>query len=86
VSAGAYRTVFTESARAESRKLPRNVAMTILRKLAELETDPYAYGTTALVSAPDIRRLRVGDYRVFYTVDNGVLVIRGCRSPGALIT
>lgn len=76
MSGGRYRTVFTESARAELRKLPRAVAMTILRKLAELENDPFGYSTTALVSAPDIRRLRVGDYRVFYTVDRGELVVR----------
>ena len=75
MSGGQYRTVFTESARAEIRKLPRTVAMTILRKLAELEIDPFVYSTTALVSAPDVRRLRVGDYRVFYTVDQGVLVV-----------
>jgi len=75
VSGGKYRTVFTESAREEIRKLPRTVAMAILRKLTELENDPYAYGTTGLVSAPEVRRLRVGDHRVFYTVDNGILLI-----------
>ena len=75
MSGGPYRTVFTESARAEIRKLPRTVALTILRKLSELENDPFAYATTALVSAPDVRRLRVGDYRVFYAVDRGVLVV-----------
>lgn len=75
MSAGAYRTVFTESARAEIRKLPRTTAMAILRKLTELEADPFAFGTTALVTAPDVRRLRVGDYRVFYIVDRGVLVV-----------
>ncbi len=32
-------------------------------------------GTTALVSQPDRRRLRVGDYRVIYTLDNGELVV-----------
>lgn len=70
-----YRTVFRPEAREELRKLPRSVAMTILRKLTELETDPYGYATTALVSRPDVRRLRVGDYRVFYTVDNGRLTV-----------
>lgn len=70
-----YRTVFRPEAREEIRKLPRAVAMTILRKLTELENDPYGYSTTALVSRPDVRRLRVGDYRVFYTVENGQLVV-----------
>jgi len=70
-----HRTVFRPEAREDLRKLPRSVAMTILRKLTELENDPFGYGTTALVSRPDLRRLRVGDYRVFYTVENGQLIV-----------
>lgn len=70
-----YRTVFQPEARAELRKIPRDMALRILVKLTELETDPFGYNTTALVSQPDRRRLRVGDYRVIYTVDNGELVV-----------
>ncbi|MGH3679473.1 MAG: type II toxin-antitoxin system RelE family toxin [Natronosporangium sp.] len=70
-----YRTIFRPEARDDLRRLPRSVAMTILRKLTELENDPYGYATTALVSRPGVRRLRVGDYRVFYTVDNGRLIV-----------
>ncbi|MFB7613445.1 type II toxin-antitoxin system RelE/ParE family toxin [Kitasatospora sp. NPDC056181] len=70
-----YSTRFNESARAELRKLPRATAITVLRKLAELESDPFGFNTTALVGSPEYRRLRVGDHRVVYTVDNGVLLI-----------
>jgi mRNA interferase RelE/StbE len=70
-----YNTVFRPEARAELRKIPRETALRILAKLTELETDPFGFGTTALVSQPDRRRLRVGDYRVIYTVDNGELVV-----------
>ncbi|WP_211301200.1 type II toxin-antitoxin system RelE family toxin [Murinocardiopsis flavida] len=70
-----YRTVFRPEARTEMRKLPQKTAMGIFRKLAELETDPYAFGTTALVGSPELRRLRVGDYRVIYTLKNGDLII-----------
>lgn len=70
-----YRTVFRPEARAELRKLPRNVAMSVFRKLTELETDPMGFGTTALVGAPDVRRLRVGDYRVIYTVKEERLTV-----------
>lgn len=49
--------------------------MTILRKLAELEQDPYGFATTALVGDPSVRRLRVGNYRVFYEVRNDELVV-----------
>ncbi|MFF4701238.1 type II toxin-antitoxin system RelE family toxin [Streptomyces chattanoogensis] len=73
--ATAYRTVFRPEARAELRKIPRDAALRILAKLTELEKDPYGFKTTALVSQPERRRLRVGDYRVVYTVDNGELVV-----------
>jgi mRNA interferase RelE/StbE len=65
-----YRTVFRPEAQAELRKVPRDMALRILAKLTELENDPLGFNTTALVSQPDRRRLRVGDYRVIYTIDN----------------
>ncbi|MFJ8433120.1 type II toxin-antitoxin system RelE/ParE family toxin [Kitasatospora sp. NPDC094019] len=70
-----YSTRFTESARGELRKLPRATAILVLRKLAELEQDPYGFHTTALVGSPEHRRLRVGDHRVVCTVDGGLLVV-----------
>lgn len=70
-----YRTVFHPEARSELRKVPRDAALRILPKLAALESDPFGFNTTALVSQPERRRLRVGDYRVIYTVDNGELVV-----------
>ncbi|MFB6816388.1 type II toxin-antitoxin system RelE/ParE family toxin [Streptomyces sp. NPDC056347] len=71
-----YRTVFRPEAQAELRKIPRETALRILAKLTELESDPPGFNTTALVSQPDRRRLRVGDCRVAHTIDNGELVVR----------
>ncbi|MFE9890689.1 type II toxin-antitoxin system RelE/ParE family toxin [Streptomyces scopuliridis] len=70
-----YRTVFRPEARDELPKIPRDMALRILTKLTELESDPLGFNTTALVSQPDRRRLRVGDYRVIYSLDNGELVV-----------
>ncbi|MDT0403182.1 type II toxin-antitoxin system RelE family toxin [Streptomyces edwardsiae] len=70
-----YRTVFRPEAQAELRKIPRDMALRILVKLTELETDPLGFHTTALVSRPDRRRLRVGDYRVVFTIDDGELTV-----------
>lgn len=72
---GKYRTRFRPEARDELRKLPRATAVKILHKLTELEADPLGFGTTALVGSPELRRLRVGDYRVIYTLDQGELVV-----------
>ena len=70
-----YRTVFAPEARDELRKIPREIALRILAELTELKADPYGLKTTALVSQPDRRRLRVGDYRVVYTVEADDLVV-----------
>ncbi|NEC48026.1 type II toxin-antitoxin system RelE/ParE family toxin [Actinospica acidiphila] len=71
----AYRTVFRPEAQAELRKTPRDTALRILVTLTELEKDPYGLNTTAMVSRPERRRLRVGDYRVTYTIDDGELTV-----------
>lgn len=70
-----YRTIFRPEAQAELRKIPRDTALRILAKLTELESDPLGFDTAALVSQPERRRLRFGDYRVIYTIDNGELVV-----------
>ncbi|MEV8454003.1 type II toxin-antitoxin system RelE/ParE family toxin [Streptomyces sp. NPDC052095] len=54
---------------------PPTLALRVLVRLTELETDPLGFNTTALVSQPERHRLRVGDYRVVYTIDNGELVV-----------
>jgi mRNA interferase RelE/StbE len=51
------------------------MALRLLAKLTELESDPLGFSTTALVSRPERRRLRVGDYRIIYTIDNGDLIV-----------
>jgi mRNA interferase RelE/StbE len=71
-----YRTVFRPESQAELRKIPRAMALRVLAKLTESESDPLGFNTAALVSQPERRRLRAGDYRVVYTIDNGELVIR----------
>ncbi|WP_216892426.1 type II toxin-antitoxin system RelE family toxin [Nocardia alni] len=65
------------AARRELRDIPLTDARRILLALTTLGDDPYIEG-------PDIRklaghdalyRLRVGRYRIVYTIDNGALVI-----------
>jgi mRNA interferase RelE/StbE len=70
-----HRTVFRPEAQAELRNIPRDIALRILAKLTELESDPLGFNTTALVSQPTRHRLRVGDYRIIYTVDAGELIV-----------
>jgi len=66
---------FRPEAQAELRAIPKPIAMRILKKLTDLEKDPYGLDSTALVGDPARRRLRIGDYRVIYTLDHGKLII-----------
>ena len=68
-------TRFRPSARSDIRSIPRETALRILRKLADLEADPYGLATTELVGEPGFRRLRIGAYRIIYTVDHDHIVI-----------
>ena len=70
-----YRTVFSPDAREQLRAVDKTTARRILARLTELQKDPYALDTTALVSEPGLRRLRIGDYRAIYAVHAGELVV-----------
>ena len=58
------------------RRLPRNVAKTVVGKINQLAENPYAPNNniTRLTGEPGYR-LRVGDWRVLYEIDDDTLVI-----------
>ncbi|MFJ6779691.1 type II toxin-antitoxin system RelE/ParE family toxin [Streptomyces yangpuensis] len=75
-----YRTVFRPEAQVELREITRDMALRNLAKPTEPtepETDSRGFNTTALVSQPERRRLRVREYRVAHTIDSGEWVVRG---------
>ncbi len=71
-----YRIVFTKRADRTLRKMSRNRARLIREKLDQLAQDPYARNpnVTKLQGRPGYR-LRVGDWRVLYELEDDRLVI-----------
>lgn len=71
-----YTVVFTKQAMRVLRRLPRNIAELIRGKIMEIAQDPYAMhnNVTKLVGRPGYR-LRVGDWRVIYELQNEQLVL-----------
>ncbi|SOY41254.1 type II toxin-antitoxin system RelE family toxin [Cupriavidus taiwanensis] len=67
---------FTKQAAQALKAMPRNVAATIRAKLDMLASNPYAPNPNAsrLAGRPGYR-LRVGDWRVLYQIEDGRLVI-----------
>ena len=70
------RILFTKQANKSLRRMPRNVSDLIRQKLDLIATDPYGQhnNVTKLQNRPGYR-LRVGDWRIIYEIQNGQLVI-----------
>lgn len=67
---------FTREARNTLKAMPRNLRDLMLSKIDDLAVDPlHAPNVKTLVGRPGYR-LRVGDWRVIYTLDAGRLVVR----------
>jgi len=70
----AYRIEFRPAALRELRKIDRSMQPRIQGAIALLAQDPRPPASRPLRGREGYR-LRVGDYRITYTIDNGVLVI-----------
>lgn len=66
-----YAITFARSARRELEKIDRPIARRILAKIEELSEEPRPVGCQKLRGESGLWRLRVGDYRVVYGVDDG---------------
>jgi len=71
-----YKIIIKKEAAKSLSRLPRNVAKTIREKLEAIAVDPYAEHPNAKkLQGREGYRLRVGDWRVIYEIQNDQLVI-----------
>ncbi len=72
----AYRVEFLASARRELSKLSPEIQRRILPRIEALASDPRPHGAQALQGGERKRlRIRVGDYRVIYRIEDDVLIV-----------
>lgn len=70
-----YTVRYTATALKSLRRMPRNTADLITRKIDELAGDPSNARNVKKLKGRDGYRLRVGDWRVVYVLEDGVLVL-----------
>ena len=71
-----YEVRYTKDALKALRKMPHNPAMLVEGKIAKLANGGKTLaGNIKKLQGRDGYRLRIGDYRVIYTLDNGALII-----------
>lgn len=71
-----YKIIFTKEAQKALLRLPGNMAVLVRQKLEQLAADPYA----PIANAKKLQnrsgyRLRIGDWRVIYEIQNDKLVV-----------
>jgi len=74
-----YKVEWKRSAAKELRDLPKAVIARILNAVEQLSTNPYPAGVRKLVGSEHTYRIRVGDYRVLYTVTSSSLIVEVIR-------
>ncbi|MGD9857553.1 MAG: type II toxin-antitoxin system RelE/ParE family toxin [Planctomycetaceae bacterium] len=75
----AYRVELKPRADKELRALPQSVQLRVVRALRDLSENPRPAGVKKLAGETDLYRIRVGDYRVVYQIQDErllVLVVR----------
>jgi mRNA interferase RelE/StbE len=76
-----YQVIFARSARQELEELPRRAAERILARIETLAENPRPRGCRKLQGSSQLWRVRVGEYRVIYAIDDNkhtvdIVVIR----------
>jgi mRNA interferase RelE/StbE len=70
-----YRIEFVNQAAKQFRTLPVQIQEQLKTKIDALSTNPRSYGVTKLAGEDDLYRIRSGDYRIIYNIQDRQLLI-----------
>jgi len=70
-----YKIKFSKGAVKDIRKLPKTTVERILYKVFSLATNPTPPGCRKIAGMENLWRVRVGNYRILYTVEDDILLI-----------
>jgi mRNA interferase RelE/StbE len=69
-----FQIIFSSPAERAIERLPRDMQRRVLAKVKSLAQNPWPAGFLKLTGA-EAYRVRVGDYRIIYSVDGGRLIV-----------
>ena len=70
-----YRIEYTAAARKQLKKLPGHVLPRVIHGIEQLPDNPRPEGIKKLSGYKDYFRIRVGDYRIVYSIRDDILLI-----------
>ncbi len=70
-----YSIVLKPSVEKDLRVLPKQVVARVLQRIESLKATPLSRQSVKLEGAEHLYRIRVGDYRIIYTVDSELLQV-----------
>ncbi len=65
----------TKATKRDLNKIPEDFLKRIDKKILSLANDPYPHDAKKIKGMDDLYRVRVGDYRILYLIENEKLVI-----------
>ena len=67
-----YEVIAAPGVEKDLRRLTVQVQRRVLQRMEGLRENPLPYGVERLSGSPERYRIRVGDYRIVYAIDNDV--------------
>lgn len=71
-----YRIEWVRSATRELNAIPAQTALRIGQAVGRLAEDPRPHGCKKLTGHPDLWRIRIGNYRVVYSIGDAIRLVR----------
>lgn len=70
-----YKIEISRTAEKQFKKIDKAHQARLATAIVGLSTNPYPSGNRKLVGFDDLFRIRIGDYRIIYSVENKILVV-----------
>jgi mRNA interferase RelE/StbE len=74
-----YQIDWKASAVKELKRLPKDLIPRVVSAVTDLATNPFPQGSIKLKGSQFTYRIRIGDYRVIYTVESQLLIVEIVR-------